>query len=315
MKSRSTVLFTICVVLAIAQDNREGGSCPDLNQEAMKQTAEGHLAEAEASLGQSACAGHILSYLAKAMFVMGRLHDAERLAEQSIRILEKFYPSNDSVLLRPLQTLAAVWLESGQTTRARDTVTRIQSIPIKRPEDRAIIHGTTGVLLQLEGRRKQAEVEYYDAFRAWEEAGRGESADAASILNCLGSLYLGEQRLNEARNVLDHALAIYDRAGDAAPIDRMKFLALRSVLHARLGEWRQSEQDLCDALSMADRQPSVDPALLRSLLVNYSYVLRKNHHRREARGVEARLAALPADGATAAVVDVADLLGQGHSVK
>ena len=84
MKSRSTVLFTICVVLAIAQDGTEGGSCPDLNQKAMKQTAGGHLAEAEASLGQSACAGHILSNLAKAMFVMGRLHDAERLAEQSI---------------------------------------------------------------------------------------------------------------------------------------------------------------------------------------------------------------------------------------
>lgn len=315
MKSRSTVLLTICCILAIAQDGTDGGSCPDLNQAAMKQAAEGHVAEAEASLGGDACSGHVLSNLAKAMLGKGRLADAERLAEQSIRILEKFYPSNDWVLLRSLQTLAAVRLESGKTARARETISRIQSIPSKRPEDRAIIHGTAGVLLQIEGRRRQAEVEYYDAFRAWEEAGRGESADAASILNCLGSLYLGEERLNEARNVLDQALAIYDRADDAVPVDLMKFLALRAVLHARLGEWQQSEADLRDALSMADRQPSVDPALLRVLLVNYSYVLRKNHHRREARVVEGRSAALPAGGSAAAVVDVTDLLRHGHSRK
>jgi hypothetical protein len=37
-------------------------------------------------------------------------------------------------------------------------------------------------------------------------------------------------------------------------------------------------------------------------------VLRRNHHRREARSIEARTAALPATNTTAAVVDIKDLL-------
>jgi hypothetical protein len=46
---------------------------------------------------------------------------------------------------------------------------------------------------------------------------------------------------------------------------------------APVGEWHQSEQDFREALSTADRQPSVDPAILQLLLTSYSYVLRKNH--------------------------------------
>jgi tetratricopeptide (TPR) repeat protein len=171
------------------------------------------------------------------------------------------------------------------------------------------------MLLQIEGRRSEAEAEYEDAFRAWEEAGRNESADAAAVLNCLGSLYLEEQRLDEARWALDRALAIYNRAKDTVPIDHINFLALRGVLHARLGEWQQSEQDLCDALSIVDSQPSVNPALLRSLLGNYSYVLRRNHHLREARSIEARTTALPANSTPAAVVDLTELLVEKRASK
>ena len=324
MKSISIVaLFTISSLTAIAQngdyDAPSGASCLELNQSAMTQAASGHLAEAEASLsgvtGENSCTGHILSNMAGMMSVQGHIAEAGRLAEQSVPILEKSYPPDDWVLLRPLQIIAAVRLESGQTARARETVKRIQSIRILHPEDRAVVHGTAGILLQIEGRRSEAEAEYHEAFRAWEEAGRSQSADAAAILHCLGSLYLEEQRLDEARRVLDRALAIYNRAKDAVPMDRIKFLDLRGALYARLGEWQQSEQDLRDALSIADRQPFVDPSLLRPLLRNYSYVLRRNHRRQEARSIEARTAALPANRTAAAVVDVADLLAEKKAVK
>jgi tetratricopeptide (TPR) repeat protein len=276
--------------------------------------AEGLLMSAGAfhdEAGQAACAGHVLSNLAGMMSLTGRMADAERLAEESVRILEKWYVADDWMLLRPLQVLAAVRLELGKTARAREAVRRVQSVRVRRPEESAIVHATAGALLQVEGRRPEAEAEYQTALRAWEESGRGESADAGAILHCVAALYLEEDRLEEAGRILDRALAIYMRAKDAVSMDHIKFLDLRAVLHARLGEWQQSEQDLRDALSMVDREPSIDPALVRSLLGNYARVLRRNHRRREARSIEARAAALPENHAAAAVVDFTELRGSG----
>jgi tetratricopeptide (TPR) repeat protein len=300
-----------------AKDAPVSASCLELEQTAMTQAASGHLTEAEVSLSRAAvsgderaqgsCLGHVLSNMARIMSLSGRMTEAERLAEQSVRILEKFYPPDDLALLRPLQVLAAVRLESGKTGRAREAVNRIQSIRIKCPEDSAIVYATVGALLQIEGRQSEAEAEYHDAFREMEAAGHSDSADAASILYGLGSVYVNEQRLGEAGRALDRALAIYNRAKDTVPMDRIKFLNLRAVLHARLGEWRQSEQDLWDALSLLDRQPYVDPIFLRPLLRDYLYVLLRNHHRREARSIEARIAALPRNRTTAAVVDLTGL--------
>ena len=240
--------------------------------------------------------------------VSGRLADAERLAERSVLILEKTYAPNDVMLLRPLQVLAAARFELGKTARAREAFKRMQAIRIQWPEDRALLHGTAAALLEVEGRRVEAEGEYLAALRAWREANRGETGDAGAILNSLGALYIHEQRLDEARRALDRALAIFSRAEDAAPMDRIKLLNVRGVLRTRQGDWTGAEEDLHDALSMADREPWVDPVALRSLLVNYAKVLHRNHHGREARSIEARAAAIRTDGTASAIVDITDLL-------
>ncbi len=52
------------------------------------------------------------------------------------------------------------------------------------------------------------------------------------------------------------------------------------------------------------------PALLKSLLDNYAYVLRKNHHGKEARTIEARAAALQTRELTNGVVDTSELLAE-----
>jgi tetratricopeptide (TPR) repeat protein len=317
MKSAFTIaLVNICIATAIAQSDAVDvttGVCFELNKAVMAQAAIGHLVEAKALLPHTtgsgdACTGVVLGNMARMMAVLGRTAEAEHLAEESIAILEHFYPQDNWMLLRPLQILASVRLESGHTAKAKEDLRRICSIRLEHPEDRAIVHGTLGVLLQIEGRLPEAEAEYQDSLSEWEEAGRSESGDAAAILHCLGTLYLKEQRLDEARRVLDRAFVIHDRGKDSLPSERIKFLHLRSVLHARLGEWTRSEQDLRDALSLADRQSYVHPEFLRVMLSSYSYALRKNHHRREARAIDARRNGLPTNGTVGAVVDVSELL-------
>jgi tetratricopeptide (TPR) repeat protein len=293
-------------------------ACFELNQSVMAQIATGRLIDAERAVSavigsggdhaQGSCTGLVLNNMAASLAVSGRIADAERLAGRSVQILEKIYSPNDAVLLRPLQTLAAARFEQGNTAKAREAFKKMQAIRIQRPEDSALIHGIAGALSEAEGRRAEAEIEYLAAFRAWEEAGRGDTGDAGAVLDSLGSLYTHEQRLTEARQMLDRSFAIFSRAKDAVPMDRIKLLNVRGVLQSRQGDWSGAEQDLRDALSIADRELWVDPFALRVLLNNYAAVLRRNHHRREARSIERRAAKIQIDGATNSIVDITDLL-------
>ena len=70
---------------------------------------------------------------------LGPQCQSQATSQQSVRILEKFYPPDDWLSLRPLPILADVWLESGKTARAIEAVKRIQSIQIARPENIAIV--------------------------------------------------------------------------------------------------------------------------------------------------------------------------------
>jgi tetratricopeptide (TPR) repeat protein len=314
---------------AVAQDVSKFASvnaaCHELNQAVMGLMAEQRFAEAELAVSavlttaddhaQDSCAGLVLNNMAAFQSVSGRIADAERLAERSVMILEKAYDSNDVVLLPPLQILAAARFEQGKIAKAREAFKRMQSIRIHRPEDSALLHGTAAVFLEAEGRWPESEAEYLAALHAWEEAGHGQTADAGAILNALGSLYIQEQRLDEARQALDHALDIFSRAKDAVPMDRIKLLHVLGVLYARQGDWPIAEQYLREALSLSDPQPGVDPLALRSLMTSYAIVLRKNHHGREARSIEARAKAIEVDRTTAAIVDINDLLPKAKRAK
>ena len=95
----------------------------------------------------------------------------------------------------------------------------------------------------------------------------------------------------------------------------MKVLGCRAVVYGRQGDWREAEQDFHDALSIAHQEPWVDPIALRSLLTNYAYVLRRDHHGREARSMEARAAAIYLDPTLSTTIDVTDLLPKGKSAR
>jgi tetratricopeptide (TPR) repeat protein len=299
--------------------------CVELNRTVVNQFANGQDAAAEtllsAAIGPSAdrnrdtCAGFVLNNMTVLLSASGRIAEAERLAERSVKILEAMYPPDDLVLLRPLSALAATRFEGGKSAQAREVFKRILLIRAERPEDRALIHATAAVLLEAEGRQSEAEAEYLVTSRAWQEAGREETADAGAVFTSLGSLYVKEHRFEEARQALDHALTIFSRARDAFPTDSIRVFSVRGVLQALQGAWLEAEQDLSKAFSIADREPWVDPIALRSLLTSYAYVLRRNHHRREARTIEARAAGIRLNPAMSTIVDVTDLLAKPKHLK
>jgi tetratricopeptide (TPR) repeat protein len=290
-------------------------NCIELNRLVGRQVANGHTSEAEEALSsaltsaadssEGVCAGLALHNLAVSNLNSGRLADAERLAERALRVLERNHALNDPILLRPLQTLCAAQFEQAKTRRARESFERMRLIHAEQPQDRALVHGMAAAMFQSEGHLKDAEVENLRALDAWQEAGRIHTADAAAVLEGLGSLYIEEQRFEEARQALDRALAVFNESKDTLPGDLLTVLNLRATLSAKTGQWREAEADLRQGISIANRQPEVDPVAMKSLLSTYSIVLRKLHRGREAWSVEARLAVLQSQPA---IVDVTELL-------
>jgi tetratricopeptide (TPR) repeat protein len=326
MRFRSTLLYALTAFIGgSAQAQVTNGAtpisaaCTWRNDDALSRVAHGQSMEAENILSVAlanggrldhVCAGLTMTNIAALLLVSGRLAEAEVMAERSVHTLEESFPPDDPALLRPLQILAAVQFERGKIARARETFKRMQSNRTRRPEDLALVNAMAASLLKAQGRWPEAESQYAAAIHAMKEAGRGDSADAGALLNGLGAIYIEEHRMDAARQTLNEALAVFERAPDADPWDRIKLLHTRGALCARQGEWREAEQDLANALSIADRESRVEPAALRSLLIDYAAVLRKNHRRQEARSIETRIAALGRALENREVVDVTDLLAR-----
>lgn len=257
--------------------------------------------------------GLTMNKTAALLLASGRLADAEAMAQRSIHILDQSFPPNDPALMSPLQVLADIQFQRGKLASARETFTRMQSIQTTQAEDRALVNAMAAALLEAQGRWAEAEVQYTAAIQALKEAGRGGVADAGTLLVGMGGLYIKEQRLSAARQALNEALAIFERAPDTVPSDRMDLLRTRGALCARQGAWGEAAQDLAAALSIADRESRVDPSALRLLLIDYRAVLRKNHQRREARSIETRIVALGRASEDRELVDVTDLLAPSRA--
>ena len=299
-----------------APDGMRTEWCTGLNQQVLIRVANGRSPEAEQLLSKAInqgdrleriCAGLTLRDVAALLLISGRPAEAEVAAARSVRTLEAVYSPTDPALLRPLQMLATVRFEEGKTAQARQAFEKMQAIPVRRAEDRGLVSAMSASLLEAEGRWPEAESQYLAAIGSLNGIGGGDTADAAALLNGLGGLYIKERRLSEACQMLDRALAIFERAPDADPWDRVKLLYTKGTLRTRQHQWSEAEQDLAGAVSIADRESRAEPIVLRPLLIAYANVLRKNHRRSEARSIGRRIAALGSVTGTSGLVDVADL--------
>ncbi|MCU1238730.1 MAG: Tetratricopeptide 4 [Candidatus Solibacter sp.] len=300
-------------------------ACIQFNQSVLDEVAIGRLEDAETALSNALasdangleplCAGFILHNMAVVMSLSGRLAEAESFADRSVKMLEKSYPPEDPVLLRPLALLSSAQFEQRKIGKARKVFQSMLRIRAERPDDRAVVHTMAGALLQDAAQYKEAELEYLKAAAAQEEAGRGQTSGMAALLNMLANLYIADRRPDEAGRMLDRALAIFATVKDRVPNDQIKTFNSEAAIHIQRGEWRKAEEVLRSAISTADREMRLDPLALETLLGNYAYVLRKSHRGREARTVEARAAAVHSHRTTDPVVDVSELFDKSKNAK
>src|SRR5262249_32083197 len=128
-----------------------------------------------------------------------------------------------------------------------------------------------------------------------------ETADAGTVLNSLGGLYIDQGRFDQARTTLDRAALIYACARDVIPMDHIALLNTQAALVARQCNWRAAEQHLRDGLSLSGRETFINPVAWRSLLNNFAQDQKITYHR-EARAIQIRVTGL--NRRTSSVVDV-----------
>jgi hypothetical protein len=312
------LLLTVAAI-ARTQDVQLVPECQDLNQDVMELMRNGETAGAEKALSRVisrdtpegyTCGGLILNNMAAFVSNSGRFADGERYATQSVAALEKVFPPNSPVLLRPLHSLASSRFDQGNTSGARQVLKRMRAIPMDRPEDRVVLHTLDAYVCFAEHDWPRTEMEYLAAASEYELAGQGNTANAGGIFLALSNLYIVEERYSDAARALDRAREVLDTAPDVGRMDQVMLLATRGVLHARRQEWTEAEQDLRAGLSLADQPPAAEGEPVLRLLSMYAEVLAKNHHRKEARKIEDRAAALRRGRAAGSVVDVSDLLAR-----
>jgi len=149
-------------------------------------------AESSNSTLRSAC----LVDAAADLLFSGRNSEAERSAGRAVTILANNYGPTASVLLRPLHILASARIEQGKTGLARKAFEQMQAIPAETPEQRAMVHETAAALLHVQGRLSEALAECRAGIAELKEAGRGNTTDAASMLNSAAALDIAQKRFD-----------------------------------------------------------------------------------------------------------------------
>src|SRR5262249_778818 len=183
------------------------------------------------------------------------------------------------------------------TGRARETYRKLQRIRDETTNERFLVHGIGASLAQIERKWSEAESEYRLAAELLASSGKGRSADFASVLAGLATVYLNEGQASHALLVLDQALIMLESATDAVLLNRIKLLNLKGVILGRQHRWLEAERYLSEAFTLARRQSQTDPpsnftAWLRTTRLFSTKFIGSVRRKRFRRGLQ-RLEAAP----------------------
>ncbi len=123
---------------------------------------------------------------------------------------------------------------------------------------------------------RESESAFRLALTDWCETGKSEGGEVASVLSGLASLYLAQERVKKAAEVLDRAFAALADAPGAAPADHLKLLRLRAAVERHQGEWRRAAEDLQQAMNLTLVQREPDSSVLAAMMAEYAEVLGAN---------------------------------------
>ena len=148
--------------------------------------------------------------------LLGRPTEAERYFLRLVSEWEKSTGPNHPSLVQPLNSLVALYIESGQYGKAerlhrRCLNLRSQTLASDDPESARLLHNLAD-LHDARGRYREAEPLYRQAMAAFQKIFGPEHREVALVVNNLAMLCQKTGRPAEATSYLEQALKIWEKA-------------------------------------------------------------------------------------------------------
>jgi tetratricopeptide (TPR) repeat protein len=184
---------------------------------------------------------------ARALYVLGKYPEAEKLYKQALPIFERAKPSAASTrdLAKTLNGLGRVYEHQGRYAEAEALQKRALSIVESSPDsDQMVVSYALEDLGNAyfgEGRYAEAEDYYKRALAIRENAPGGDRTAVSQTLNLLSNVYMRTGRFADAEALLKRAVDIQEKAFGANHPDVAKSLTNLAELYRLTGRYSEAE--------------------------------------------------------------------------
>jgi CHAT domain-containing protein/Flp pilus assembly protein TadD len=196
---------------------------------------------------------------ARALYVLGKYPDAEKLYKLALPIFEKAKPSAASIrdLAKTLNGLGRVYEHQGRYAEAEAVQKRALSVVESSPDsDQMVVSYALEDLGNAyfgEGRYAEAEDYYKRTLAIREKAPGGDRTAVSQTLNLLSNVYMRTGRFDEAEALLKRAVDIQEKGFGPDHPDVAKSLSNLAELYRLRGRYSDAEPLLKRALEIQEK--------------------------------------------------------------
>lgn len=254
------------------------------------------------ALKEAESAGRADLPLAEALYNLGAFYkvaskpaEAEKFYLRSLAVREKVHGAEHRSLVRPLISLATLYLEHGMYGKAerlhRRSTAVLRSLPPDDQDAAWMLHNLAA-LYYVQGQYAVAEPLYRQTLEGFEKSFGPEDKEVALVLNNLAMLCAKTGRHEAAISYFERALKIWERTFGSNHPHVARALTNLAGLYSVQGRRKEAEALFQRALRIAESMLGPENPLVVTILSEYAVLLRKTKRKAEAKPLEKRAQAI-----------------------
>ena len=272
--------------LAAAQELKRAGNF-------VRAQSELDLALEEArTAGDSAAIAQVLDRMGAVDDDLGHFVDAERHFQGALTIWRIRLGPDHPSLIRVVNELAAVYLETGQPGKAErlDLARWRDRLETANPSSVELLPllDNLGTLAAMRGRFDEAFQRFQEALEVIERRGGSDSADYAWTMNNLGLACLRARQYGAAIRHLSVSLALWERVRGANVLNVGLTAYNLALAYQGAGAMESAESQMRRSFEILEPALGPDSLRIAGVLRSYGLLLGKLHRKAEAREFLAR---------------------------